>query len=193
MSFVRAALLAALVGLAAARPQNAQVNVEGESADKALLARNLAHFFKSLDSSQQTQLKTIFQDQSLTKGQIKEKIQQFIQTLPADKQEQAKNIHNQIEQAIKDKVQQFENKNLSPNARQAFTEFKQILQDDSITPKQECEQIVNKLKTLSVDDRKTLSVPENFDFDCNKIGQFDVESQRAALPAEGSVAVQGKA
>lgn len=76
----------------AARPQGAPTNAEGDSPDKAQLARNLAQFFKSLDSSQQETLKGIFQDQALTKGDIKQKIQQFIQTLPADKQVSTTNL-----------------------------------------------------------------------------------------------------
>lgn len=65
-----------------------------------------------------------------------------------------------------------------------------MLEDDTLTPRQECEKIVAKLGTLSADDRKSLSVPDNFEFDCSKIGQFDLGSQSAALPSEGAAPAQ---
>ncbi|KAH7719712.1 hypothetical protein AAVH_12829 [Aphelenchoides avenae] len=187
MFFAKLTLAACFLVIVAARPQLPGVDDDG--ANKALYKEKVFQWFSSLPQAQQDQIKAIFSDPSATKAQIKEKIQQFIQTLPADQQQQAKEINEKVQQKIQQLIQRFESKQLSPSAKQTFDELKGIVQNDNITPQQECEQIIGKLKSASSDDRKSLGVPENFDFDCSKIGQF---MQGAAGGHPGQQALSGQ-
>ncbi|KAH7694966.1 hypothetical protein AAVH_37982 [Aphelenchoides avenae] len=188
MLFAKLSIAACFLVTVAARPQLPGGDDDG--ANKALYKEKVFQWFSSLPQAQQDQIKAIFSDPSATKAQIKEKIQQrAVLTAFPFCQQQAKEINEKVQQKIQQLIQRFESKQLSPSAKQTFDELKGIVQNDNITPQQECEQIIGKLKSASSDDRKSLGVPENFDFDCSKIGQF-MQGAAGGLPGQQALSGQ---
>ncbi|KAH7693675.1 SXP/RAL-2 protein [Aphelenchoides avenae] len=140
--------------------------------NKGNLAQGVYNFYGSLDADQQAELRGIISDSSSTKAEIKSQLKDFVATLSQREQKQAKAIYSQLQTAIADKVKEYQNKKLSNSARKAVNDVKAILQNDNITPIQECNQIVAKVKALSAADRSALGLPTDFAFDCSKIGQL---------------------
>lgn len=78
-----AACLVVALGYPAASEKQAQ-NDTLTSLENKLLAQN-EEFYNSLDEKQKEEVNKIVEDQSLTKAQFKEKIQQWVDQLPEDK------------------------------------------------------------------------------------------------------------
>ncbi|KAH7714936.1 hypothetical protein AAVH_17665 [Aphelenchoides avenae] len=98
--------------------------------------------FEKLSPEQKDALKKIFEDQSLTKGQLKQKMEEFTKKLPADlqsainkaKEDGEKQLASVDEKAAK----------LSAGAKALVSKIQVVLKDENITRQQEGE----KLKSI---------------------------------------------
>ncbi|KAH7702407.1 antigen WB14 [Aphelenchoides avenae] len=98
--------------------------------------------FDLLTDAQKQELQQIFQDETLTKAQIKQKLEAFEQGLSSDLQAEL----TKTKQEHDAKKAQFEDQNqaavsaLSDNAQTAYQQIKAIKHNENITPQQEHDQ-----------------------------------------------------
>ncbi|KAH7712819.1 hypothetical protein AAVH_19852 [Aphelenchoides avenae] len=179
MSICLSVLLVAVVAAYPAGSEEQFLNDTLKDLETKLLAQN-EEFYKALDEKEREEVNQIVENHKLTKAQFKEKIQQWVDQLPADKKEKANKLDEQNMQIIEQMMKEVQSKNLSEQATKIFEEIQKITENDGITRREECEQITGKLNALPEADRSQLSIPDSYKLDCNKITQLPFEQKESA-------------
>ncbi|KAH7719710.1 hypothetical protein AAVH_12827 [Aphelenchoides avenae] len=175
MSFTKLAVIACFTAMIAARPQMPmpQWSISADDAHSNPFGGNVLEWFGSLSENQRDVLKDVFTDPTASVSQIKDKLEQFVATLPSNQQAKIHEMNEKVEQGIQQLIQNLQSKPISTSAKQALQEIQASLRNESLTPEQQCEQIISKLNSISAEDRKTIGMPENLPSDgCIMLTQF---------------------
>ncbi|KAI6214345.1 hypothetical protein M3Y94_00256700 [Aphelenchoides besseyi] len=122
--------------------------------------------FNNLNDSQRQELQKIFEDGSLTKGQVKEKVKSWV-----DNQDQSvKDMHSKMMAKMDEMKNNLQQKTagLSDEAKPIAAKMAEIHQNDALTLQQTCQQVNDAFSQASDSVRQELHYQPK---DCNNIAQ----------------------